>query len=166
MDISDTNTALSIGCAVVIIVGIFGTFIPFVPGLFLSWLAFGVWALFYEGGRGKWIAFGIVTVLAVLGSLLKFVLPGRKMHREGVPKFSLFVGAVLGIIGFFAIPVIGLFIGFVVGVFLAELTRLKSAGEAWPSTWKGIKAVMFSAMIEICAGLLILATFIWTYVII
>jgi uncharacterized protein YqgC (DUF456 family) len=166
VDITDTNTALTVVCAVAIIVGIFGTFIPFVPGLFLSWAAVGIWALFHDGGRAKWIAFGIVTVLAVLGSLLKFVLPGRKMHREGVPKFSLFVGAVAGIIGFFVIPVIGLFICFVLGVFLAELVRLQSAADAWPSTWKGVKAVFLSAVIEIVAGLLIMTVFIWTVVIV
>ena len=167
MDITDTNTALIVGCAVVIIVGIFGTFIPFVPGLFLSWAAVGrLGRCSTTAARGKWIAFGAVTVLAVLGSLMKFVLPGRKMHREGVPKFSLLVGGVVGIIGFFVMPVIGLFIGFVLGVFLAELARLKSAGEAWPSTWKGVKAVVplddHRDLSPGCSS----CVFIWTYVIV
>ena len=164
MDITDTNAALTIGCAVAIVIGIFGTFIPFVPGLFLSWAAVGVWALFHEGGRGKWIAFGVVTLLAVLGSLMKFVLPGRRMHREGVPGLSLFLGGVVGVIGFFVVPIVGLFLGFVLGIFLAELGRLGSAGEAWPSTWRAVKAVGLSMIIEIFAGLLILLTFVWAVV--
>jgi len=164
VDITDTNAALTIICAIVIVIGIFGTFIPFVPGLFLSWAAVGVWAVFHDGGRGKWIAFAVATLLAVLGSLMKFVLPGRKMHREGVPGFSLFVGGVVGVIGFFVVPVIGLFLGFVLGVFLAELGRLRSAADAWPSTWKGVKAVGLSMIIEIFAGLLILLTFVWAVV--
>jgi uncharacterized protein YqgC (DUF456 family) len=166
VDITDTNAALTVGCAVAIIVGIFGTFIPFVPGLLLSWAAVGVWAIFHEGGSGKWIGFGVVTLLAFFGSLFKFVLPGRRMHREGVPGLSLAVGGIVGIIGFFVVPIIGLFLGFVLGIFLAELARLRSSREAWPSTWKGMKAVGFSMVIEIFAGILILATYIWTVVIV
>ena len=47
-----------------------------------------------------------------------------RMRSAGVPALSIMVGGVLGIIGFFLIPVIGLVIGFVGGVFLAELMRL------------------------------------------
>lgn len=166
MDITDTNTALVIGCGVAIVVGIFGTVIPFVPGLILSWAAVGVWAIFSDAGSGKWISFGIVTLLALLGTLLKYLLPGRRLYRDGVPGLSLTVGGILGIIGFFVVPIIGLFLGFVLGVFLAEVARLKSSQLAWPSTWKSVKAVGFSMIIEIFAGLLILGVWIWTLVLV
>ena len=43
-------------------------------------------------------------------------------------------GAVLGIIGFFVIPVMGLLIGFVLGVYLAELANRRDQRLAWTST--------------------------------
>ena len=39
----------------------------------------------------------------------------------------------LGVVGFFVVPVVGLFLGFVLGVYLAELRRV-GAAAAWPST--------------------------------
>lgn len=164
MDITDLNTALTISCGAAIVVGILGTVIPFVPGLLLCWAAVGVWAIFSDAGSGKWIAFGVVTALALLGTLLKYLLPGRRMHQQGVPGTTLTVGGLLAIVGFFVVPVVGLFLGFVLGIFLAELARLKSSRLAWPSTWMSVKAVGFSMLIEILAGLLILGVWIWAVV--
>jgi uncharacterized protein YqgC (DUF456 family) len=157
---TDTDTVVTIVAAITIVVGIFGTFIPFVPGLVLSWLGVLVWSIFADGGAGKWIVFVIATVLAVLGTVLKYLLPGRNMKREGVPMVTLLAGGVLAIVGFFVVPFVGLFLGFVLGVFLSELALLKSARLAWPATWKAVKAVGLSVFIEIFAGLCILLTFI------
>jgi uncharacterized protein YqgC (DUF456 family) len=158
---TDTNLAVTIIAGIAIVVGIFGTVLPFIPGLVLSWLGVLVWAIFADGGSGKWLVLGITTVLAVLGTVLKYVLPGRKMKRDGVPTLTLVAGGILAIVGFFVVPVVGLFLGFVLGVFLAEWARLASAGLAWPSTWRAVKAVGMSALIEIFAGLCILLTWVW-----
>jgi hypothetical protein len=64
------------------------------------------------------------------------------------------------VVGFFVIPVVGLFLGFVLGVYLAELRRVGSAG-AWPSTVHSLKAVGWSIVIELVFALL--AT--WTWVV-
>jgi uncharacterized protein YqgC (DUF456 family) len=160
VDMSDTELAVTVLCGAAIIVGIFGTVVPFVPGLLLSWGGVLVWAILADRGPDKWIVFGIVTVLALLGTLLKYLLPGRRMRRGGVPMPILIAGAALGIVGFFVVPIVGLFLGFVLGVFLAELVRLRDASLAWPSTWKAMKAVGMSMVIEIFAGLCILATWV------
>jgi uncharacterized protein YqgC (DUF456 family) len=157
---TDTDLAVTIVAGLAIVVGIFGTVIPFVPGLVLSWLGVLIWAIFANGGPIKWLFFGIVTFLAVLGTILKYLLPGRNMKRDGVTTRTLLAGAVLGIIGFFVVPVIGLFLGFILGVFLAEMAGLHNARLAWPATWKAVKAVGLSMLVEIFAGLLIMVTFI------
>jgi uncharacterized protein len=154
---SDIDAIMNLVCGVVIIVGVFGTVIPHVPGLILSWAAVLLWAFVTPGGSGKWITVGIVTVLALGATVMKYVLPARRLHQEGVPTASLLAGVVLAIVGFFVIPIIGLFVGFVVGVFLGELLRLKIARLAWPSAWNSIKAVGLSMMIEIFIGMVIFA---------
>ncbi|HEX6871687.1 MAG TPA: DUF456 domain-containing protein [Micromonosporaceae bacterium] len=165
MAASDIDTAATIICAVAIVVGILGTVVPFVPGLVLCWGGVLVWAIFADRGSGVWITFGVVSVLALLGLLLKYLVPGRRMQRSGVPTLSLASGGLLGIVGFFVIPVVGLVAGFVLGIFLAELIRLSNARQAWPSTWQAVKAVGLSMLIEIGAGVLILAVWVWSVVI-
>jgi uncharacterized protein YqgC (DUF456 family) len=157
---TDTNTVVTIVAAIGIVVGIFGTIIPFVPGLALSWAGVLVWAIFSDGApAGRWLVFSIATILAVLGTVLKYLLPGRNLKREGVTWPTLLTGGVLGIIGFFVIPVVGLFFGFVLGIFVAEMIRLHEARLAWPATWKAVKAVGVSMIVEIFFGLAILVTF-------
>lgn len=160
MDWTDTNTVVTVACGIAIVVGIFGTVVPYVPGVLLCWIGVLGWAIFGDGGPGKWVAFGIVTLLALLGTLLKYLLPGRRLKQQGVPNLTLFLGGALAIVGFFVVPVIGLFLGFVLGVYLGELARLKSNRLAWPATWRSIKAVGFSVMIEILAALLILVVWV------
>ncbi len=81
------------------------------------------------------------------------------MKASGVPNTTIAVGGVLGIIGFFVIPVIGLFIGFVVGAMIAELVRTRSAHAAWRGTVSSAKAAAITIGIELFAALL--GTAIW-----
>ncbi len=153
-----SSAALDLVCGAVILIGIFGTIIPNIPGLLLSWAGVLVWALFSDTGPAKWWVLGVATLLALFGTVAKFLLPGRHLAKSGVPGLTIFIGTVLAIVGFFVVPFIGLFLGFVVGVYVAESVRLRGIGPAWPSAWKAIKAVGLSVLIEVGAGLFILAS--------
>jgi uncharacterized protein len=155
-----SSAMLDLFCGAAIVIGIFGTIIPNIPGLLLSWAGVLVWALFTDTGQAKWWVLGLATVLALFATVLKYVLPGRHLAKSGVPTRTIVLGSLLGIVGFFVVPVVGLFLGFVLGIFLAESARLRGAGPAWPSTWKAIKAVGFSMMIEIGTGLIILVSWV------
>ena len=65
----------------------------------------------------------------------------------------------LGVVGFFVIPVVGLIVGFVLGVYLAELNRV-GREAAWPATTHALKAVGLSIMIELAATMLAAATWV------
>jgi hypothetical protein len=86
--------------------------------------------------------------------VIKFVWPGKKLKETGVPTSAVAVGGVLGVIGFFAVPLVGLVLGFVLGVWLMELRRL-GPERAWPSTRSAIGAVGLSLLVELAAALLI-----------
>jgi uncharacterized protein YqgC (DUF456 family) len=62
------------------------------------------------------------------------------------------LGALLGVVGFFVIPVVGIVVGFVLGVYLAELRRL-GLERAGPATVSALKAVGLSMLIEFLACL-------------
>jgi uncharacterized protein YqgC (DUF456 family) len=144
---------LTILCGAAVLIGLLGVIVPILPGLIVSWAGVLVWAIFADRGPGKWVVLGVATVVALAGAVAKYVLPGRNLKRNGVPNLSLFVGGVLGIVGFFVVPVIGLPLGFILGVYLAELTRLHNHNQAWPSTKHALKAAGLSILIELAAAL-------------
>jgi uncharacterized protein len=144
-----------IGAAIV--AGLVGIVVFVIPGLLIVWAAVLVWALF-EQTLLAWGVLALATVVALAGTVVKYLLPGQRMRDAGVPGRSIVLGALLGFVGFFLIPVVGLFIGFVLGIFLAERIRLGGHGEAWPSTVHALKAVGLSILIELLAGLLIAAS--------
>jgi uncharacterized protein YqgC (DUF456 family) len=145
--------------AVLVAVGIVGIALPVLPGLVLVVAGVAVWAV-PRGDAVAWTVLGIVVAIAVIGSVAKYLLPGRALRESGVPGRTIAAGAVLGVIGFFVIPVLGLFIGFVLGVYLAELARLGGHDTAWPSTRQALAAVGWSIVIEMATGLLAAAVWV------
>ncbi|WP_327110677.1 DUF456 domain-containing protein [Nocardia sp. NBC_01730] len=141
-----------------ILVGLVGIIVPILPGVILIFGAIAVWA-FLTGGATAWIVFAICTALLVISGVVKYTWPGRKMKDAGVSNRAVFLGAILGIVGFFVIPVVGLFVGFVLGVYLSELHRLRAGQQAWQATVHALKGVGLSMLIELFGALL--ATGVW-----
>jgi uncharacterized protein YqgC (DUF456 family) len=160
MDLSDTGTTVNLVAGVAILVGVLGVLIPMVPGLVLCWLGVLAWALLGEAGAVRWAVLGLATVIALAGTVVKYLWPGKRLKDTGVPTSSLLAGGVLGLIGFFAIPVVGLVLGFVLGIWLAERLRL-GPGGAWPSTRGAVGAVGLSMLVEFAAALGVAV--VWVY---
>jgi uncharacterized protein YqgC (DUF456 family) len=146
MDLSG-DIAVDVIAGVVIACGIVGVAIPVLPGLLLSWFGVLLWAVLSGAGHLRWVVLAIATVVAVAGAAIKYLLPGKRLKRVGVANSALFAGGVLGLIGFFVIPVVGVLIGFVLGVYLVERVRL-GPGRAWPSTREAITAAGLAMLIE------------------
>lgn len=141
---------------IVMAVGVLGTVVPLLPGVLLVGGALVVWGV----AEGTPVSLGVMAVgLAVLalGQVLRYLLPGRRLKESGVPGAVLLAGGLLGIVGFFVIPVVGLLVGFVGGVYLAELVRLRDPKLAWPTTWAAMKSAGLSMLIELASALLAVA---------
>jgi uncharacterized protein YqgC (DUF456 family) len=151
-------TLVEVLCALAIVVGLLGIVVPVLPGVFIIAAAMVVWAYYTGTGLAWGIAWSALVVLAV-GFVIKYLVPHRRLKEAGVPRRTIVIGAVLGIVGFFVIPVIGLFIGFIGGVWLAESGRL-GRSQAWPSTKAALKATGLSILIELASGLLAAVWFI------
>jgi uncharacterized protein YqgC (DUF456 family) len=146
-----TSTGLLI-VGLVILVGLFGVVLPILPGALLVLAAILFWAV-EVGTTTAWAVFVAGALVIVVSQVAKYVLPGRRLAASGVPHSTLLIGAVVGIIGFFVVPVLGLFLGFVLGVYAAEYQRLGSHASAWPSTKVALKAVGLSLAIEMLGAL-------------
>ena len=146
--------------ALVIAVGIVGIIVPLLPGILLVYVAILVWAV-VEHNVTAWVTLGVVTVLIGATTLIKYMWPMKRMRSADVGTMTLLAGAVLGIIGFFVIPIVGLVIGFVLGVYLAELANRHDQRVAWTSTKHALKGVALSVGVELAGALL--ATAAWAF---
>ncbi|GIF03632.1 DUF456 domain-containing protein [Actinoplanes siamensis] len=161
MDLSDSTTAVNAISGVLILAGVLGVVLPVIPGLLLSWAGVLLWVLLSDAGAAaKWLVLALATVVAGAGLVVKFVWPGRKLKDSGLPTGTLLVGGVLGLIGFFVVPVVGLLLGFLLGVYAMEAMRL-GADQAWPSTRRALAAVGLSLLVEFAAALAIAV--IWVF---
>lgn len=136
----------------VILAGLVGVVLPVLPGALLVLAAILFWA-YQVGTATAWAVFAVTTVVLGVTQVAKYVLPSRRMAAGGVPQSTLLAGALVGIAGFFVIPVVGLVIGFVLGVYAAEYRRLGSHQRAWPSTTVALRAVGLSLAIELSGAL-------------
>lgn len=150
-------SGLELVLALAIAIGLAGILVPVLPGTVLILGAVLVWA-FALGGATAWSVFAVAAVVLIVGGMLRFTVPGRHLEDAGIPASTKWAGALLGVIGFFVIPVVGLFLGFPLGVYLAEVRRVGSAA-AWPSTRHALRAVGLSILIDLLSG--VLATLIW-----
>ena len=151
------NTFALVLVGIAIFVGIIGIVVPVLPGALLSWAAILVWALEEQSATG-WIVLTISTVLIGASQVVKYTIPERRLRESGVPRRSTLIGVLLGIVGFFLIPVVGMFIGFPLGVYLSERHRLPDHEQAWTSTKHALKATGLSILIEFVGTSLAAAT--------
>jgi uncharacterized protein YqgC (DUF456 family) len=154
MDLGDSGATVNVIAGIAIVAGVLGVLVPVLPGLVLCWAAVLLWAVLGDAGATGWVVFAAATAIAVAGTVIKYLWPGRRLKSTGVPTSSLVAGGVLGLVGFFVVPVVGLALGFVLGVWLAERARLGPA-QAWPSTRQALAAVGLSMLIEFLAAVII-----------
>ena len=146
--------------ALAIVVGLVGVVVPILPGALLVAGAILVWA-FVENNVAAWVTFGVAAAFIGISTVIKYTWPVQRMRAAEVRTSSLLLGGVLGIVGFFVIPVLGLVIGFVLGIYLAELANRHDQRLAWASTKHALKGVALSIFIELTGALL--ATAAWAF---
>lgn len=122
----------------VLLVGLLGLIIPVFPGLTIMWLGTLVYALFQNAAGEmtgwKWLLFGLITVLMIIGNIADNIIIARKMRDQYIPWSSIFWAFAAGIVAsLFFTPLIGL-VASPAGLFLAESSRLRDRSAAIAST--------------------------------
>lgn len=145
------NAELVVGVA--ILVGLIGVVVPVLPGSLLVIVAIGGWA-YATATASAWTVFAIAAALIVVAGVVKYAWPGKRLVDAGVPRSSLLAGGLVGIVGFFVIPVVGLPIGFIGGTYAAEYAQQRAHRPAWRATVEATKAAGLSMLIELAGALL------------
>ena len=139
----------------IIVVSLFGTVVPFLPGLVMEVIAIFLWAV-VKGDGAAWAVAIATLVLAGIGTFVKYSVPKRKLNDVGIPNRTLLIATAVAIVGLFAIPVVGAPIGFVLAIYVSERLRV-GRDRAWPATKTSLGAIATSIGIELATGLIIAA---------
>lgn len=114
----------------VMLLGLAGLLIPVLPGLVMIWLA----ALVYWIASGftwlTWIAFAILTLLMIGGSIIDNILMGASARMTGASWLGIGIALLAGILGsIFLTPIGGLLLA-LLGIFIVEIIRLRDWRKA------------------------------------
>lgn len=151
--------------ALVMAIGIAGTIVPLVPGLGLVAAAALGYGLIEGFGTIGVIACAAIVAMGGAGTAAGVVVPKRAAGAAGAARSSMLVGALVAVVGFFVVPVVGLPLGGALGVYLAERARLGSGDAAWRATKATIKGFGVAALLQFAAGLAMAATWVvWVLV--
>ncbi len=143
---------VSVITGVLLVIGALGTIFPILPGSILVIIGLLIWAIVIGGPVG-WTVFGIGLLLSGSGMAASALLTGKRLKQREIPNRSILTGAVVGVVGAFVIPVVGLFLGFVLGLYASEWYRLRDPKQAWDASVVAMKSVGLGMLIEFaCAG--------------
>lgn len=154
-----TDIIATVVAGVFMVVAVLGTVFPILPGspvALVTLIAWG-WVL---GSTASWTAAGIGAFLAVIGWSAAAILTGRMLKKEKIPRGSIIIAVLAGIVGMFVIPVAGLFIGFAAGLFAGEYMRQRDIRSAGRSSLEALKATGLGMLAEFV--MVSLAGSVWT----
>jgi uncharacterized protein YqgC (DUF456 family) len=135
--------------AVLMILGILGSFLPVLPGVPLSWVGLLLLYLAPSVPINYWVL-GIAFILAAIIYALQLVIPAMGTKKYGGSKAGMW-GATIGlVIGIFVPIPLGIIIGAFAGAFIGEIINKsdsKSALRAAYGSFIGLLASTFMEMV-------------------
>lgn len=122
----------------VLLIGLVGLVVPIFPGLTVMWLGTLVYALLEYSAHlmtgWDWFLFVLITILMLIGNVIDNIIITRKMRDQYVPWSSILIAFAVSLVAsVFLTPLVGL-VAAPVGLFAAEVTRLRDRGKAFAST--------------------------------
>ena len=147
------------------LIGLLGLVVPIMPGLVIIWVAALGYGLFAGFGTLGWVMFALITVLMIVGSVVDNILMGAKAHESGAPWWVVLVALAAGILGNFALPIIGGLVAALLALFLVEYARRKDAKAALKSMKGMLIGCGWAFVIRFIMGLFMIGFWlIWAFV--
>jgi uncharacterized protein YqgC (DUF456 family) len=138
--------------ALLMAVGLTGVVLPFMPGLPIIWGAALLYGILTDFGGVGLAAMVAITLLGLIGMAASIVLPERAGAAAGVSRRTRLLAGLLGLIGFFVVPVIGFVIGACLGVLLVQYQETDDWQSAVDSTVAVLKGFGIGLLAELGAG--------------
>ena len=146
---------------VCVILGVFGSFLPVVPGPGLSWL--GILLLYFTNSIPmNYYILGLTLVITVIISILDYVIPAHGTKRFGGSSYGVWgtnIGLVVGILA--PIP-FGFIIGPFAGAFVGELLyNSKDPSRAFKAATGSFIGFLASSFMKFIVCVVFLGLFVW-----
>ncbi len=163
--------AFVFGVAVaLIVVGVVGTIIPILPGLFLIWLTVLGYAVLEGFAAIDWFTFIILTLIALVAGTADIWLSALGAKTTGASRRAMFlgfIGSIIGLIFGTAIPIpifgslIGSILGYAIGLLLGQYHKYQDWNTAIKASLGGVAGWGVATVVQFGGGVLILILFVW-----
>jgi uncharacterized protein len=154
----NVDILVTVLAGIMLVVAAVGTIYPVLPGSPIAIVTLLLWA-WAMGSSWAWTAAIVGAAICGVGWSASAVLTGRKLKQLEVPRWSILVAIVCGVIGMFLIPVVGIFVGFAVGLLVSEWIRHGEARTAFHSGLQTLKVMGIGVLLEFC--LVCVAASVW-----
>ena len=165
----EVSDLLALFAYLLIILGLIGSFLPFMPGPLLIWLGALLWAWvdgFQAVGWPTLVVLGIVVLLAGASDLISTTFGTRKAGAgwktvagaiAGGIAGAILLGGVLPVIG----TVLGTILGAVMGITVVEYYEKRDWRQAFQVSKGYILGSLAARGLEVFLSLLMIAIFVW-----
>lgn len=146
--------------AILMLVGILGSFLPVLPGVPVSWLGLLVLHLAPSVPMNYWFL-GITFIVAALIYALNWIIPAMGTKRFGGSRSGM-IGATIGlVVGIIAPVPFGIIIGPFIGAFIGEVINKSDRRSALKAAFGSFIGFLASSFMEFMVALGFLLLFVW-----
>jgi len=126
---------VSILVGLMMLFGLLGSIIPFLPDVVLIWASALLYGLVVGWGQsGGWL-FGVISVLGMIGLLSDAWVSGAGARQGGATLLTTLGGLAIGLVGLFAAGPLGFLGGILLGTFVLEYLRHRDPDQALRATF-------------------------------
>jgi uncharacterized protein YqgC (DUF456 family) len=116
---------------ILMLIGLFGTIVPFFPGPFIMWLAGLGYGLLNGFNTAGIVLFSMMTLLMIFAGLADNLFMGAGARQGGASWGAIILALIAGVIGTILLPPFGGIIAAPLAVLMLEYLRVRDWNKAW-----------------------------------
>ena len=149
--------------AIVMLLGVFGSFLPILPGPLTSWLGLLILSYSQQAAlSSSTLTLTFCVALAIF--LLDYIIPAIGTKRYGGSRYGM-MGTTLGlIIGLLSPLPFGILIGPFIGALIGELLYQNNTQHALRAAYGSLVGFLASTFIKFMVSLCYIIVFIWALI--
>ncbi len=147
-------------CAILLLVGLVGVIMPYLPGIPIAWLGLFIYAIGTDWERISITTVIVFAALTLLALLIDFIAPLLGAKKNKASKWGM-IGASVGLfLGIIIFQMWGIILGPLLGALIGELLAGKPAGQAFKSALGTFVGFLFGSLMKIVLILVMAGFFI------
>ena len=144
-----------------VILGVFGSFLPVLPGPGISWVGLA-FLYFTKAVPANYWVLGIALLITVIISVLDYVIPAKGTKRYGGSSYGIWGTNIGLIVGILAPVPFGFIIGPFIGAFIGELIYdFKDRNRALKAATGSFVGFLASSFMKFVICVMYLGLFVW-----